>query len=372
MGTTFEILSNPQLWYIVIFAIVFLFASTATRSKDASIPTSISLIQTRFIHRCFLSVTVVGLLIAIGNYVINPLGLYSTTLTPPVTSTSHRDKLERWNALKSPPEIVILGSSRSVTAPVKVLQQETGKSVFNASVYGGSPRDYIAFLRYAIFHKQLPKFFIVGLGIEQVSEDVNVFFEPMDSLAQYVQDSPSEALKRVRYLLDIGQTQATFKSLVSRVMLGETNTGNPFDVDGFRSFPDKPVFELAVDENIAGAYIRTGNLNATQILHLEDFLELCREQNIYVIFYMPPYQPRLLKAYEESPGYLPSQARLEEILSNLRQKYDFAFFDLTHIESVSGTPDMFVDGIHPKPEAQLLILDFILRNTPQLNGTHAF
>ena len=326
---------------------------------------------TRFIRSLFFYAIVVVLLIVAGNYMINPLGLYPTTVIPPITTMSHRDKLERWNALEVPPEIIILGSSRSATAPVTELEQKTGKSVFNASIFGASPRDYLAFLRYVIFHKRPPKFFIVGLGMEQITTGSNPFFEPPSGLASFMEDSPGESLQRVTDLLDISQTQASFKSLISVAMFGATIPGNYFDANGVIKFPDPPNFELAIDQNISHI-MATGDLNTTEIQHLKDFMELCREQNIYVIIYLPPYQPRMMETLEASPGYLPVLTQLKAILRSLRPKYNFAFYDLTHIETVSGTGDMFYDGLHPRPEAQLLIHDFILRNTPRLNESDAF
>ena len=78
---------------------------------------------------------VMGAVLAL-NVVADPYGSVGTHLFPTVTTSDRTIKADLIEALKQPPQLVVLGSSRSMRYEPKYLQKKTGLRTFNAGVNG--------------------------------------------------------------------------------------------------------------------------------------------------------------------------------------------------------------------------------------------
>ena len=78
---------------------------------------------------------VMGAVLAL-NVVADPYGSVGTHLFPTVTTSDRTVKADRIEALKQPPELVVLGSSRSMRYEPSYLEKKTGLKTFNAGVNG--------------------------------------------------------------------------------------------------------------------------------------------------------------------------------------------------------------------------------------------
>ena len=70
------------------------------------------------------------------NVVADPYGSVGTHLFPTVTTSDRTVKADRIEALKQPPDLVVLGSSRSMRYEPSYLEKKTGLKTFNAGVNG--------------------------------------------------------------------------------------------------------------------------------------------------------------------------------------------------------------------------------------------
>ena len=70
------------------------------------------------------------------NVIADPYGSVGTHYFPTVTTSDRTVKADRIEALKEPPELVVLGSSRSMRFEPEYLKEKTGLSTFNAGVNG--------------------------------------------------------------------------------------------------------------------------------------------------------------------------------------------------------------------------------------------
>jgi hypothetical protein len=70
------------------------------------------------------------------NVIADPYGSVGTHYFPTVTTSDRTVKADRIEALEKPPELVVLGSSRSMRYEPKHLEEKTGLSTFNAGVNG--------------------------------------------------------------------------------------------------------------------------------------------------------------------------------------------------------------------------------------------
>ena len=78
---------------------------------------------------------VMGAVLAL-NVVADPYGSVGTHLFPTVTTSDRTVKADSIEALKEPPELVVLGSSRSMRYEPSYLEKKTGLRTFNAGVNG--------------------------------------------------------------------------------------------------------------------------------------------------------------------------------------------------------------------------------------------
>ena len=74
--------------------------------------------------------------LSLGNTLADPYGMIGTKLLPTVTTSDRTIKADFIEKLKQPPQLVVLGSSRSMRYEPAYLQQKTGLRTFNAGVNG--------------------------------------------------------------------------------------------------------------------------------------------------------------------------------------------------------------------------------------------
>src|SRR5450756_687921 len=70
------------------------------------------------------------------NTLADPYGMVGTKLLPTVTTSDRTIKADFIEKLKQQPQLVVLGSSRSMRYEPKYLQKKTGLRTFNAGVNG--------------------------------------------------------------------------------------------------------------------------------------------------------------------------------------------------------------------------------------------
>jgi hypothetical protein len=354
-------LFDLHLWGILALGLIFV-ASRFRRSAEISPATARVFI--RRLAAC--SVVMIGGVAAL-NYAINPFGYYPTDVIKPLTFFSRQEKLRLWSRLDGTPEVVILGSSRSFTLPPAQITSVTGLAAFNASFHWGTPRDYVAFTRYLIEGKQVPRVMIVGLSLDQMWSAPETALEANDPLRKYVDlvDSREMTLKQFQALFSLEQTEQSLRSLVLEITgRGERIYG--FDGDGLGHFYKVPPLDEAIATymNTPGQTDIPGEFNAAQVDYLKTFLDLCKEQDIYVVFYLPPYHPRLLDFYQQKPDFAKMKTRLVGMLAEWQRQYSyrFAVHDFSDINSFSGEPTMFTDAIHSSEAAGRLMIGVMARD----------
>jgi hypothetical protein len=301
------------------------------------------------------------------NYVVNPFGLFDVELFEPIVLHSRAAKVKLYTGRRPPPEVVVFGSSPSFTMEPSYIQARTGKPAFNASVHGGTPRDFLAFTRLMLQRRHVPRLAIVALRMEQFRPDTRVGFEPGDPLGPYVREDPAPletAVEEAETLLTLEQTEASVR-LLSVELRGRPQPHYRFDADGLGHFSPSSLDDN-VDAFLAEAakphHLRFEELSRTQIGHLEQFLRLCRENGTRVVAYVPPYHPRLLDLWTRQTRLPELRADLLEELARWQGPGGVTVHDLTRVESFGGTDRMFIDALHPNEEANRRILDVLLED----------
>src|SRR4029079_8657950 len=144
---------------------------------------------------------------------VNPFGIYPGHRFEPIVLHSRTEKMALYREFEPPPDVVVFGSSRSFTVSPAEIRRLTGRVAFNASVHGGIPRDYLAFLRYMIAIKKVPHLALVCLSVELLRSDLLRGFEPYAPLTPYDPHERVEAFSGVARLLGLQQTVASLHLL---------------------------------------------------------------------------------------------------------------------------------------------------------------
>jgi hypothetical protein len=301
------------------------------------------------------------LLLASLNFVVNPFGSYGTRVFEPMVLHSRADKLRLLDAAP-PPDVVILGSSSTFLMAPEQIRQRTGLQAFNASVHGGTPRDYHALLLHLQERGTWPKVVLVALSFEQLRPTARVGFEPGDPLTAYVSDERRPALLgAAASLLAADQTEAS----VRRLRASAEGTAPPpayrFEADGRGSFLRPP--SLVLTERRGGnPELTFADIDPRQWGHLRAVLDACRERGTRVIAFLPPFHPQLARLWEETTSFAPIVRELQRRLAAYVPQPVLAVHDFRRVESYGGRPDLFMDMRHPDAESNRLMLDLMLRD----------
>jgi hypothetical protein len=300
-------------------------------------------------------------LVASLNFVVNPFGSYATHLFEPMVLHSRADKLRLLEAAPAP-DVVILGSSASFALAPAQISRRTGLSAFNASVHGGTPRDYHALLRHLEERGAWPRAVLIALSFEQLRPTARVGFEPGDPLTRYVaQERPPALAAAAASLLAADQTDASFRRLRASV---EGNVPPPayrFAADGLGFFTRPP--SLALTERRGGnPELTFPEIDDRQWRHLQAVLEACRARGTRVVAFLPPLHPELARLWEETTSLAPIVAELQRRLAAYVPRPVRAVHDFRRLESYGGRPELFLDMRHPDAESNRLMLDVMLRD----------
>ena len=309
-------------------------------------------------------------LVATLNYLVNPFGIYSTRLVEPLVLHSRTEKMRLYRVAQPPPEIVVLGSSSSFTMSPVYIRERTGRPAFNASLHGGVPEDYLAFLRYMASLDKLPKLLIVPMSVELVRPNLATGFEPHNPLKPYLERGTRDVLEGAHWLLTLEQTRASLR-LLAADRKGRPPSHYRFDADGWGHFADSSTpLEKIVDAYMATKEWGPGlfafrDLDPAQISYFRQFLALARHLDVKVIVYVPPLYPRAVAFYERETNLPALRAQLIEHLRAWQAGgLIAAVHDFTRVESFGGAAAEFHDLAHPTAAASRRMLDLMLLPLP--------
>jgi hypothetical protein len=298
------------------------------------------------------------------NYVANPFGLYRPGFFEPIVLHSRADKMRLYAGRDPAPDVVVFGSSPAFTLPPSCVERRTGGHAFNASLHGGTARDFLAFTRYMIERGRPPRLAIVQLRVEQFRPDTGVGFEPGDPLTAYAADDPGvlgSAGAAARTLLTLEQTEASLR-LLAVELRGRPAPRYVFDADGLGHFTPNSLQTLEdyLAEAAQPRHFRFRELSAYHLGQLDRFLTLCRASQIRVIVYVPPYHPRLAALWERETRLPVLKAQLLRFLERHAARGGVTVHDLSDPATFGGTEGMFLDALHPDAEANCRMVDVML------------
>jgi hypothetical protein len=279
-------------------------------------------------------------LVASLNVVVNPFGSYATHLFEPMVLHSRADKLRLLDAAP-PPDVVILGSSASFAMAPEQIRRRTGLSAFNASVHGGTPRDYHALLLHLQERGTWPKVVLVALSFEQLRPTARVGFEPGDPLTAYVSDERRPALSVPRRR---SSPRTRRKRPCRRLRASVEGTAPPPAYRSRRTAAGLPAVRPASSSPSGrggNPELTFADIDPRQWGHLRAVLDACRERGTRVIAFLPPLHPSCARSGGRRRASRRSSGELQRRLAAYVPQPVLAVHDFRRVESYGGRPELF-------------------------------
>lgn len=319
----------------------------------------------------------IGLLlgIALMNLFVNPMGLYPPHLLPPVTWNMRAIKPELLQQARPKPQVLILGSSRSMQISPAQVQKLTGMPAFNAAVESAMAEDDYAMLRYAVERAGVtPRLVILGIDVEAFHDRLPIEDSALEAQAfrGFLPGDGFPAWKKFYKLFVVQQTRLSLRSL--RVQLtGHLPQRNYFDADGYLHYGEYEReratghydLDTKVQREIASYVARTAGYTAIspeRRKYLEELLQYCHERGIKVVIWVTPLGPRVLASIGPR-GYDQREREVLAMLRELGARYGDPVFEFSSVEKFGGDPDGFWDGAHMTEPNNSLVTERLVRPT---------
>ena len=332
-----------------------------------------------------LALVVVALVVmaAVGtlNTLADPYGLIGMKLLPTVTTSDRTIKADAIEALKEPPQIVVLGSSRSMRWMPQHFTKVTGLRTFNAGVNGiGGTADAWAMVNF--IHDRFPDsdpYYFWLLDVESfVPFKIQGRTANEPRLAQYVEGSgtvrktPTAILRQawanrssvlslesakdsVRVLMNRKKVKRIYDDYRKRFKSDGTMADRPLTKGEWKSRWPKSVKRYT--DLYTDAYY---TLDPTAKKYFEDTLSFMNENGAKPLIVLTPINPKL-REYVDPLGWPERHHEVLDYLESMQKKYDFEFIDITDITTWDGDPEGFYDGVHMTVDNTARATDYVLK-----------
>jgi hypothetical protein len=285
------------------------------------------------------------------------------------------------------PEVLVLGSSR-VWQFRDMFFNLKPDAFYNASRYGGNIYQANAFL-HTLEHDALPKILILGLDQDWFNPQMSGSAAPV----QYDEERypvPARTLQIVVSTFKyIGARRVSVSELIAHqdllnnhyaIGLGAIHNGLGFRNDGSYQYGDFLLALTPVDERLASMrshlakheapFEPSDQVDTNAINELDRLLQFCKENQITVVAFSPPFAPSLYKELMQQEGhdYL---KLLEPEFTRLFRQYDFEYFDFTDMSAFGITDEDMYDGVHTSEYVTLQMYLHMLQNTNNLFSAYS-
>jgi hypothetical protein len=336
-------------------------------------------------HRGFVawllgSIAVATLAIGAFNWAVDPTGVTGRTTRWQVADNSavRSAKLDLYDArleADERPEVVLLGSSRTMKFNPATVERLTGARTFNAAVSGGTPND--AWLFTQLLEEQQDAGFphlVWGLDVDAFREKrLRDGLATDPRMARFVPWTERVAIRvsSIGTLLELQTLEAALRSVRAGGPTGAGAELERFDEAGFQLWSRK----LESRDVLRNRAIRRQTTNYANFVFerdgytrvedepFEEFVNVVRaanERDVVPTIFLTPFHPIALDQLERNG----LQARRREVLDRLRELQDdgdvrFELVDLTTIDTFDGDPREFYDGVHMTPANTDRVLELL-------------
>jgi hypothetical protein len=279
--------------------------------------------------------------------------------------------------------IIALGSSRVLQFRDKMFKD----SFYNVGGTISSISAFVPFIK-TNFHSKKPKLLLIAL-------DQWMFNEKWDKLENY-DKSNNKWKANFNKNAPIGVTFNVWNDLLVgkydlNLIFSESNQQNKAGLNalvnntGFRKdgslLYGNQIEKLILKDNTANDFgysdtysrIENGisrfeygeNINKKAIIVLKDFLNYCKENDIYVVAFLPPFADGVNLKMKKSGKYKYID-KIYDNLINLFMKYEFELWDMANLSKYNSNDNETIDGFHGSEVTYIKILIYMVENGSEL------
>jgi hypothetical protein len=324
---------------------------------------------------------VLGAVLALNVYA-DPYGSLGTHKLPTVTTSDRTVKADRIEALKEGPQLVVLGSSRSMRYEPSYLQKLTGLRTFNAGVNGiGGTADAWAMTQF--IHEVWPDAHPAYLWMVDVESFVPFEVQARTAneprLAKYVGQAtagkgPVELAKAIwqnrttEFSLDTAKDSIRLLLYKDKAKNKQSKYQRQILADGVlkqrlwskkewsRRYPNSVQRYSDLYKNVYKAP------DAESKAYFEKTLQFMNDQGVTPIIAITPINPKLEKILDPL-GRAERHQQVLDYIQSLQGKYDFKLVDLTDPSVFGFDPKQFYDGMHMTTINTQKAIRYILKQT---------
>jgi hypothetical protein len=316
------------------------------------------------------------------NVIADPYGSVGTHFFPTVTTSDRTVKADKIEQLAEPPELVVLGSSRSMRYEPSYLEQKTGLSAFNAGVNGiGGTADAWAMTRF--IHDTWPEAdpeYLWLLDVESfVPFEVGARTANEPRMAQYVGQASigkgprefAQALWQNRStLLSLDTAYDSTRLILYREEAKSSQSKYRKQILDDGVLKPRKWSEKEWDRRWPNSIERYSNLHKnvfkgldpTAQEYFQKTLAFMNEQGKTPVIALTPVNPKLRKIL--SPlGWDDRYAEVVAYVESLQGQYDFVFLDMTDPRVFDYDKQEWYDGVHMTAVNTQPAIDHILEQT---------
>jgi len=301
------------------------------------------------------------LLVSLVVYV-NPHGRYPWRFYPFTTTAAHYQKIELYDQLSQPPQVIVLGSSHTYTISAAYITQSLGKETFNMAVGSAGPMDELILSRYLIKNStELPRLFIVELVATDLGTSAWQNYMPLN-LLPYISLNNAYPIIKSTFLDTL-----SLHSLIDSLFLLTNRNAKEYitflpDGTGVRSDRSESFYENNVKKQIPAVLSQNScaELDAEGQKAIAGLVELAEQNKIGIVFYRSPINAEFFdQANLGKPLYQKCQRVFQEYMQGLVDTHPNVFYmDLQYYEPVSSLREAgYIDAQHLHPGASNLVID---------------
>lgn len=357
----------------------------------------------RFILWLFAAVLVFVATIAVVNWWFDPVGITGrqTRFVAVENSGVRLVKADLMELRARPPQVLVLGSSRSMKLDPRDIQHVTGRSAFNAAVSGGTARDMYLYAKYAeqvwggkhyphLVIGVISDAFRDGAGGGATADPRLRALLPQKDQSSSVRETASTLLQletfkaSVRMAIKIAEREG-IASLVHPAVPKPTekqkkrtprrsNAPESFSSDGMQLYPPvdpkKSPLAARVDRQMRDyntrQFERTGDTFTGINPEVRDlFVRMIRLANSHgdtPVVWITPYQPAAQGLLPHDEFVRRDRTFRDELRTiGKREHIRFTVADFAKIDSFDGVADDFYDGIHMMPSNTKRVIEELHR-----------
>ncbi len=316
------------------------------------------------------------------NVVADPYGSVGTHLFPTVTTSDRTVKIDKIERLKQPPDLVVLGSSRSMRYEPTYLEEKTGLKTFNAGVNGiGGTADAWAMTQFV--HDRWPDSHPAYLWFVDVESfvpfEVGARTANEPRLARYVDQATVtrggrelvQALWDNRTtLLSLDTSKDSMRLLLYRDKAKSKQNRYRKQTLSDGAMTERKWTEKEWKRRYPRSVARYSDLyrdvytemDATAEEYVEKTLAFMNEQGATPLVVLTPINPKL-RTVLAPLGWTERHEEVVAYIESLQSEYDLLFVDMTDPRDFGYVPREWYDGVHMTTVNTRPAIDYILEQT---------